>query len=154
MSDVPPTGGQHGWQAPPPPPPPGGPPSGWNPPPAGPARRPGNGAGVAALVLGILALFASWIPIFGLVLPVLAVIFGVVGMRKVRRGEATNREMALAGVILGAIALVISLLATLIGAAVLFKTDEVRDFTDCLAEADTDADRANCEELFQRDLGR
>lgn len=64
----------------------------------GPVR---NGLGTAALVLGLVAL-----PLCLLIGPaVLAIVFGVMGMRRAQRGEATNRGMALAGTILGGVSL-------------------------------------------------
>ncbi|MFD4624422.1 DUF4190 domain-containing protein [Streptomyces sp. NPDC058475] len=77
---------------------------------------PSNGMGTAALVLGILAavVFCLW-PL-AIVLGILGVIFGAIGRRKVRRGEATNPGQALAGIICGAvgIALGIAMLVILI----------------------------------------
>ncbi|WP_060947479.1 hypothetical protein, partial [Streptomyces hygroscopicus] len=72
------------------------------------AYVPNNGHGTAALVLGIigLALFAS--VVLGVVLGVLAIVFGVLGRAKVARGEATNHHAALTGVILGVAAVVAS----------------------------------------------
>ncbi|GAA0664941.1 hypothetical protein GCM10009548_36210 [Streptomyces malaysiensis subsp. malaysiensis] len=69
---------------------------------------PNNGHGTAALVLGIigLVLFASIV--LGIVLGVLAIIFGVLGRARAKSGEATNGGSALAGVILGAVAVVVS----------------------------------------------
>lgn len=70
---------------------------------------PSNGMGTAGLVLGIISavIFCLW-PV-AIVVGVLAVIFGGIGMGKARRGEATNRGQALAGVICGAAGLVLSL---------------------------------------------
>ncbi|MFJ5723942.1 DUF4190 domain-containing protein [Streptomyces sp. NPDC093149] len=69
---------------------------------------PANGLGIAAMVLGIIAVagFCMWG--LGLVLGVLALIFGIIGRGRVRRNEATNGGMALAGIILGSIGIVIS----------------------------------------------
>ncbi|MFF4212636.1 DUF4190 domain-containing protein [Streptomyces sp. NPDC001796] len=69
---------------------------------------PSNGMGIASLVLGVisLVLFCLW-PV-AMIVGVLAVVFGIITRRKVRRGEATNGGMALAGVICGAIGLVLS----------------------------------------------
>ncbi|UXY22214.1 DUF4190 domain-containing protein [Streptomyces cynarae] len=69
---------------------------------------PSNGMGIASLVLGVisLVLFCLW-PV-ALIVGVLAVIFGIIGRRKARRGEATNGGMALAGVICGAVGFVLS----------------------------------------------
>ncbi|BCK66738.1 hypothetical protein Srufu_006910 [Streptomyces libani subsp. rufus] len=95
----------------------------WRPPPPGttppprwesypmaplPAPQARNGMGITALVLGIVGLvlglliilfWMSWLP------ALLAVIFGSVGMSQARRGRATNKGMALAGVILGVVGL-------------------------------------------------
>ncbi|MEH7387299.1 DUF4190 domain-containing protein [Bacillus sp. JJ1521] len=57
---------------------------------------------VAALVLGIIGLFFAWIPLLGYVMPVLAIIFGVI-----ERNNEEKRAMALSGLILGIISLVI-----------------------------------------------
>lgn len=63
--------------------------------------------GTAALVLGIIAVvvFCLW-PI-AVVLGVLAVIFGVISRGKARHGESTNPGQALAGIICGAVGIVL-----------------------------------------------
>ncbi|MGW0790994.1 DUF4190 domain-containing protein [Streptomyces sp. NPDC002911] len=74
--------------------------------PWGPA--PANGLGIAAMVLGIIAVagFCMWG--LGVILGILALIFGIIGRGRAKRGEATNGGMALAGIILGSISIVIS----------------------------------------------
>ncbi|MET9408216.1 DUF4190 domain-containing protein [Streptomyces sp. NPDC002935] len=69
---------------------------------------PSNGMGTAGLVLGIITavLFCVW-PL-AIVLGILAVIFGLIGRGKARRGEATNPGQALAGIICGAVGLVLA----------------------------------------------
>ncbi|MFD8782818.1 DUF4190 domain-containing protein [Kitasatospora sp. NPDC059599] len=75
------------------------------------APQPRNGLGTAAMVLGIVGtvlsldiilFWLSWLP------ALLALIFGVIGMGYARKGQATNRGMALAGVILGITGLLVS----------------------------------------------
>lgn len=69
---------------------------------------PRNGMGIAALVLGLIGLWSLLLlPLF--ILSVLAVIFGSVGLGRVKRGTATNRGMCLAGIWLGAITLAIAI---------------------------------------------
>ncbi|MER6410295.1 DUF4190 domain-containing protein [Streptomyces humidus] len=65
--------------------------------------------GVAGLALGILAsvVFCLW-PV-AVVLGVLGIVFGAIGRRKAARGEASNPGQALAGIICGAVGLVLAL---------------------------------------------
>ncbi|MGW1787542.1 DUF4190 domain-containing protein [Streptomyces tubercidicus] len=88
------------------PPPPGAPPAPWATYPTAPIPAPQsrNGMGITALVLGIVGVvlglliilfWLSWLP------ALLAMIFGFVGLSQARNGRATNKGMALAGVILG-----------------------------------------------------
>ncbi|WP_055556800.1 DUF4190 domain-containing protein [Streptomyces sp. NBRC 110028] len=76
---------------------------GWQP---GMTHMPDNGTGTAALVLGIVGLVFFASVVLGIILGVLAIIFGVLGRAKAGRGEATNGGSALAGLILGAAAVV------------------------------------------------
>ncbi|MBT2477796.1 DUF4190 domain-containing protein [Streptomyces sp. ISL-94] len=68
---------------------------------------PSNGFAITALVLGIIGVITCYL---GLLFGVPAVIFGVLGRGKARRGEADNGSMALAGIILGTVGIVISIL--------------------------------------------
>ncbi|WP_405940505.1 DUF4190 domain-containing protein [Streptomyces sp. NBC_00726] len=69
---------------------------------------PANGMGIAALVLGIIATAGFCMYGLGIVLGVLALIFGIIGRGRAQRGEADNGGVALAGIILGSIGIVIS----------------------------------------------
>ncbi|MFE6286897.1 DUF4190 domain-containing protein [Streptomyces sp. NPDC057877] len=86
---------------------------GWHRPPP----QTSNGMGTAGLVLGIVAtvLFCLWPLAF--ILGLLGVVFGAIGRRKATRGEADNGGQALAGIICGAVAMV---LAVGMGALVIF----------------------------------
>lgn len=71
---------------------------------------PGNGHAVAALSCGIIAVAFGWLPILfavGALLAVLAIVFGVSGLRRARAG-ARGRSMALAGLLTGVGGLVVS----------------------------------------------
>lgn len=74
----------------------------------GPAR---NGMPIAALSLGALSLVSILIlkslPI-AIVLAVVAVVLGIVALRQVKKGIADRRGFALAGLILGAVGIVLS----------------------------------------------
>ena len=62
----------------------------------------GQGYGIASLSLGIIGLFLSCcIPIIGFILPVLAIVFGVLGMK-----YPSGKGMAIAGLVLGCIGII------------------------------------------------
>lgn len=69
---------------------------------------PANGLGIASMVLGIVAVVGFCIWGLGVILGVLALIFGLIGRGRVNRGEANNGGVALAGIILGSLGIVIS----------------------------------------------
>ncbi len=78
---------------------------------AWPAPAPRDGLGTAALVLGItgaVAAVSCFGAVLGLPLGALALVFGIAGRRRAGRAEATNAGQALAGAILGAVAIVVS----------------------------------------------
>ncbi len=159
MSNVPPGGGQPAWGSPqgdPPPPPPPAPGYGAPPPsygsPYGGQSQPSNGLGIAAMVVGIVALVLSWIPFLGLLLAIVALVLGVLGLRKANRGEATNKGMAIAGLATGGVALIIGLFIT-IGTIAFFGGNDFKDLTDCLQQADTPQDQADCQLEFQQNFG-
>ncbi|MGW7099197.1 DUF4190 domain-containing protein [Streptomyces sp. NPDC054838] len=76
--------------------------------------QPSNGFGVAALVLGILAVLACPTMFGSVVFGIVAVVFGALGRGKANRGEATNGGVALAGLICGVVGIVIGAALTLL----------------------------------------
>jgi uncharacterized membrane protein AbrB (regulator of aidB expression) len=68
-----------------------------------------NGLATAALVCGIVALVLFWTVWLGLILGVLAVVFGAVGRSRAAQG-APNKAQATAGLWLGIAALLVSIL--------------------------------------------
>lgn len=83
-------------------------PASWSSVPPQPVTSPQNGMGTAALVLGLIGL-----P-FGCIFGILAIIFGAVGMQRANAGLATNRGVAMAGLVIGIVGTVIW---TLVGLA-------------------------------------
>ena len=79
---------------------------------------PQNGLGTAALILGIVGLVIGWC--FYGIPSILAIIFGVLGVKKANQGLATNKSMAQWGMWLGIVGTAIGLIIGLIyGAALL-----------------------------------
>lgn len=96
-----------------------------------PRRR--NGVGTAALVIGILAVITSWTVVGGAVLGVGAIVLGALGRGRAARGEADNRGIATAGLVLGVIGL---LSAALIAFGVsLLNSPKGQQLQDCLKTA-------------------
>jgi hypothetical protein len=98
---------------------------------------PRNGLGIAALIVAIVALLSVWSVIGGIILGVVAVILGFVGWGRVKRREATNGGIAIAGIALGALAIVISLIFIPIWMSV-FNEVGGGDYVDCLSRAGSD----------------
>ncbi|MET9774931.1 DUF4190 domain-containing protein [Streptomyces sp. NPDC006367] len=72
--------------------------------------QPSNGMGTTGLVLGIIGVVCSltfFLWFFGVVLGILAIIFGAIGRGKANRGEATNKGAGTAGLVLGIVATVV-----------------------------------------------
>ncbi|WP_018638771.1 DUF4190 domain-containing protein [Parafrankia elaeagni] len=96
--------------------------------------QPRNGLGVAALVLGVAAILLSWTVIGGILLGVGALVCGFLGRGRVNRREANNGGMALAGVITGAVGVVIALIV-LVASIAFLASDEGRTYVSCLDDA-------------------
>jgi hypothetical protein len=118
--------------------------------PAGTGER-RNGFGIAALVLGIVGVLLFWTALGGIVLGLLAVIFGVLGFRRGRRGVATNGTMAVIGAVLGALALVVSSVLLAMGVAVI-NSDEFKSYQDCIEQANSQSERQDCARDFDREV--
>lgn len=120
---------------------------GYGPGPAGVVPR--NGLGTAALVLGILAVVLSFTVIGGVVFGILALVFGFIGRGRVKRGEATNGGSALAGIILGALGLLLAIGLVIAGASLL-NSDSGKKLQNCLDSAGSDtAAQQSCQQQFK-----
>ncbi|MEE1808382.1 DUF4190 domain-containing protein [Streptomyces sp. BE133] len=108
--------------------------------PYAPAQTPGvrparNGLGIAALVLGVIGAVSGLIPfLFWLagILGVIALILGLAGRGRAKRGEATNKGMTTFGAVLG----LISLILAVVGAVITFKAvdDAVNDLNKTVSD--------------------
>jgi hypothetical protein len=118
---------------------------------ADPAHRPArNGLGIAALVVGILALFGIITVFGGILLGLVAIVLGVLGRGRAKRGEATNGGMATTGIVLGAIALLVSGALLALSVSVL-NSDEGKNLQDCIKSANNDqAALDRCQQEFNQ----
>ncbi|GAB7192026.1 hypothetical protein NUM3379_27350 [Kineococcus sp. NUM-3379] len=117
----------------PPPPPPEYGQGGYGAPPAAPR----NGLGLTALILGIVGILLSWTVVGGILLGIAAIVLGVIGRKRARRGEATNGGVALGGIITGAIALVLGVVMIALSAWFVSQLG-FGDLARCLQEAQGD----------------
>jgi MFS family permease len=117
-----------------------------------PAMRHGGGMATAALVLGILALVLCWTVFGGIVLGLVAVVLGIIAARWASRGEAPGRGRAIAGIVTGAIGLVIAVALVAIGASFLNSTSG-KNYQQCLQQAGSDqAAQQQCATEFQKSI--
>lgn len=117
-----------------------------------PPAAPRNGLGIAALVIAIIALISSFSVAGGIVLGIAAVILGFLGRARVKRGEANNSGVALAGIVLGVAAIVVGLafIAIWVG---LFKEVGATDYFDCLQQAGQDRTKVQqCSDEFRQSV--
>ncbi|HVE96652.1 MAG TPA: DUF4190 domain-containing protein [Pseudonocardiaceae bacterium] len=118
-----------------------------------PMRRARNGFGIAALILGLLALLLSWTIVGGIVLGLLALIFGLLGRARVKRGEATNGGLSVAGIVLGIIGLLIAIGIVVFGVSIL-NSPAGQSYQQCIEESAGDlAAIQQCASEFGRQVG-
>jgi hypothetical protein len=116
------------------------------------ATAPRNGFGTTALVLGILAVVGSITVVGGILLGVVAIVFGALGRSRAKRGEANNGGLATAGLILGIVAVVLSAALVAVGVS-LFNSDSGKKLQDCLNNAGSDrAAQQQCQNEFRDNL--
>jgi hypothetical protein len=70
---------------------------------------PNNALATTALILGIVGVVLFWTFWFGIILGVLAIIFGAMGLSRAKSG-APNKGMATAGLVLGIVSVVLGAL--------------------------------------------
>jgi hypothetical protein len=77
---------------------------------------PGNGIATAALVCGLIAVAIAWVPlvvVVGLVLAVLAIVFGAKGVRRSRE-SGVGKGRAMTGLVAGVVALGLSVVGVIL----------------------------------------
>ncbi len=108
-----------------------------------------NGAGTAALVLGVIGLLTSWLIVGGLV-GLVAIVCGAIGVGRFNRREATNRGAAVSGIALGVVSFLISAAVVVAGASFWSNNKtEFNNLADCLASANTTAEVTACQNQFE-----
>ncbi len=83
---------------------------------------PGNGFCTASLILGIVSCFFWWIPRINIIVVILAIVFGIIGLVKMKKGDVK----AIVGLILGGLAVLPTVILLIVNGAV---TNIFRGFT-------------------------
>lgn len=74
-------------------------------------KKPTSGLAVAGLVLGIIAVFSAFVPLLNLLsfpFVLLAIIFGIIGLVQTIKGTKAGKGLAIAGLVLGVFALLVT----------------------------------------------
>ncbi|MBC3192427.1 DUF4190 domain-containing protein [Pseudonocardia sp. C8] len=117
----------------------------------GPPPRPRNGVGTTALVLGILGILTCWL-LIGALFGLIAVALGIIGIARVSKGIATNRGVAISGLVLGVLS-VLATVALVVFAWGVFSSVGGLDFIDCVQRSGGDqAAVQQCQTGFQERL--
>ena len=120
------------------------------------ASRPGNGMGVAALVVGVASLVAAvsfvLFPL-GLLGGLVAAVLGVIAVTRGRASAATNSGPAIAGIVCGVLALVVGIVyAVRFGTFIANNTSVFTTFDNCIARAGNRSAVSDCIAQFANDV--
>jgi hypothetical protein len=113
---------------------------------------PKNGLGTASLVLAVIALVSVATVFTPIVLGAVAVVIGFLGRGRVRRGAANNGGVAIAGIVLGALAIIVGLAFIAIWTAV-WKDVGGGDYINCMQKAGSDHfQQQQCADQFRQSV--
>lgn len=108
--------------------------------------RRGNGVATAALTCGIIGMLIAWIPLVvvaGVVLGVLALVFGIKGLRRAA-SAGSGRRMAIAGIVTGSLTLVLAIVGVVWSVVVIRAVADfmepgpvVAEFSECTLDGRT-----------------
>jgi hypothetical protein len=114
-----------------------------------------NGLGISSLVLAIIGLLSVWVPvvnIVSIVLGLFAIVIGFVGRGRVKRGTANNGGVAIAGIVLGALAIIVGVAFIALWATV-WKEAGGGDYISCMQKAGSDhVEQQRCADQFRQNV--
>jgi hypothetical protein len=113
---------------------------------------PRNGLGVASLVLAVIGLLSVATVFAPIALGSVAVVIGFFGYKRAKRGTANNGGVAIAGIVLGGLAVVVGLAFIAIWTTV-WKDVRGGDFIDCTQKAGSNQVlQQQCAEQFRQSV--
>jgi Domain of unknown function (DUF4190) len=116
------------------------------------AAAPKNGLGIASLVLAVVGLLSVATVFAPIALGIAAVVFGFIGYARAKRGIADNGGVAIAGIVLGGLAVVVGLAFIAIWTTV-WKDVRGGDYIDCTQKAGSNhVLQQQCADQFRQTL--
>jgi Domain of unknown function (DUF4190) len=116
------------------------------------AVAPRNGLGIASLVLAVIGLLSVATVFAPIALGIVAVIFGLIGHARAKRGGANNGGVAIAGIVLGGLAIVVGFAFIAIWTTV-WKDVRGGDYIDCTQKAGSNhVLQQQCADQFRRSV--
>lgn len=114
----------------------------------------GSGMATAAMVLGVLAILTCWTVWGGVLLGLLAIIFGVIAARRASRSVGTGRGRAVTGIVTGAIGLLLSIVLIAVGVSIL-NSSSVKDLRSCLKDAGSNQQKVQqCQNQYRDQVNK
>lgn len=114
-----------------------------------------NGLGIASLVLAVVGLLSVWVPLLNIVsiaLGLVAIVIGFIARGRVKRGTANNGGVAIAGTVLGALAIIVGLAFIALWATV-WKDAGGGDYISCMQKAGADhGQQQRCADQFRQNV--
>lgn len=95
-----------------------------------------NGAATAAVVMGSVGVAIAWIPfivVFGAALAIMALVFGIIGLRR-SRGTGVGRRASIAGIVMGGLGIAATVVGVILSVAVFREVIEFAEPGDHFAE--------------------
>jgi len=118
-------------------------------PPPGAGNAPKNGMGIAALIVAIAGIVTALSVVGGVALGIVAVVLGFIGHGRAKRGEADNGGVAIAGIVLGVLAVIAGIGCIFVYVGI-WRTAGGGDYVDCMTKAGSDAaEQQQCTDRFR-----
>lgn len=117
-----------------------------------PPNPPRNGVGLAALLVALAGVVTALSVVGGIALGLAAVVLGAVGAVRAHRGEADNGAVAIAGIALGAVAVIAGIACIFVYIGI-WRTAGGDDYMACMTHAGTDtAAQQQCTEQVRKNV--
>lgn len=105
-----------------------------------------------SLVLAIIALLGVWSVVGGIILGLAAAVIGFLARGRVKRGRANNGGVAIAGIVLGALAVIVGMAFIPIWTT-LWNNSDAGSYVNCLQDAGPDRTKQqHCSDQFREHL--